>query len=95
MVHTVDRSVLSVHPSASSAPSVDRAVSFGGPGGPVCSEVKAALYNEEKKPKVVGIIGGLGGRDVTVADFKDIINQGIEISSKGSDTEFEMYGVRE
>ena len=74
---------------------VDRALSFGGPGGPVCSEVKAALYSETKKPKVVGFVGGLGGRHINVDGFKDMINRGTEISQKGSETEFEMYGVRE
>ena len=74
---------------------LDRAVSFGGPGGPVCSEVKAALYHQEKKPKVIGFVGGLGGRDITPAGFENIINRGIEISQKGSEQEFEMFGVRE
>ncbi|MDD5037917.1 MAG: transketolase C-terminal domain-containing protein [Dehalococcoidales bacterium] len=74
---------------------LDRAVSYGGPGGPVCSEIKSALYNEARKPKVVSIVGGLGGRDITVADFENIIKRGIEISQKGSGEEFEMYGVKE
>jgi len=73
----------------------DRAISFGGPGGPVCSEVKAALYGEAKKPKVIGFVGGLGGRDITPAEFEEIVNKGIEISQKGSDKEFEIFGVRE
>jgi pyruvate ferredoxin oxidoreductase alpha subunit len=74
---------------------LDRAISFGGPGGPVCSEVKAALYGEAKKPKVIGFVGGLGGRDITPAEFEEIVNRGIEISQKGSDKEFEIFGVRE
>jgi pyruvate ferredoxin oxidoreductase alpha subunit len=74
---------------------LDRAISFGGPGGPVASEVKAALYNLTRKPKVVGFVGALGGRDITVSGFKDIINKGIEIADKGSDNEYEIYGVRE
>jgi pyruvate ferredoxin oxidoreductase alpha subunit len=74
---------------------LDRAISFGGPGGPVCSEIKSALYNEKKKPKVVGIVGGLGGRDITVAGFEAITNRGVEIAQKGSEQEFEMFGVRE
>jgi pyruvate ferredoxin oxidoreductase alpha subunit len=74
---------------------LDRAISFGGPGGPVCSEVRSALYGEDKKPKVIGFVGGLGGRDITPAGFEEIINRGIEISQKGSDHEFEIYGVRE
>ncbi len=74
---------------------MDRALSFGGPGGPVCSEVKAALYGEKKRPKVVSFVGGLGGRAISPEGFKDIINQGIEVAQQGSDSEFEMYGVRE
>ena len=74
---------------------LDRAVSFGGPGGPVCSEIKAALYDEAKRPKIVGVVGGLGGRDISPSDFVSIINRGIEISQTGSEQEFEMFGVRE
>ncbi len=74
---------------------LDRALSFGGPGGPVCSEVRSALYHEEKKPKVIGFVGGLGGRAISIDGFKKIINRGIEIAQKGSEQEFEMFGVRE
>ena len=74
---------------------LDRALSFGGPGGPVCSEIRSALYLEDKKPKVIGFVGGLGGRDITPAGFEDIVNRGIEISQMGSEQEFEMFGVRE
>ncbi len=74
---------------------IDRAISFGGPGGPVASEVKAALYDQAKKPKVVSFIAGLGGRDITVSGFQDIIHKGMEIADKGSQNEYEIYGVRE
>jgi pyruvate ferredoxin oxidoreductase alpha subunit len=74
---------------------LDRALSYGGPGGPVCSEVKSALYNLKKKPKVVSFVGGMGGRDITVAGFETIVNRGIEIAQKGSEQEFEIFGVRE
>ncbi len=74
---------------------LDRALSFGGPGGPVCSEIKSALYGEEKKPKVVSFVGGLGGRDISVGGFTEIIKRGIEIAKKGSESEFEFFGVRE
>jgi pyruvate ferredoxin oxidoreductase alpha subunit len=74
---------------------MDRAISFGGPGGPVASEVKAALYNQVKKPKIVSYVISLGGRDTTVSDFKDIIKKGIEIAAKGSKNEYEIYGVKE
>jgi pyruvate ferredoxin oxidoreductase alpha subunit len=74
---------------------LDRAISYGGPGGPVASEVKSAFYNQENKPKIISFVGGLGGRDVMVSDFKNIINKGIEISRTGSKNEYEIYGVRE
>ncbi len=74
---------------------LDRALSFGGPGGPVCSEIKSALYHLERKPKIVSFVGGLGGRDISVAGFEEIINRGIEISQTGSTREFEIFGVRE
>lgn len=74
---------------------LDRCISFGGPGGPVASEVKSALYNQENRPKVVSLVGGLGGRDVTPSDFENMVNRGIEIASTNTGAEFEMIGVRE
>ena len=61
----------------------------------MASEVKAALYNLPKKPKVVSFVAGLGGRDITVSGFQDIIHQGKEIAEKGSKNEYEIFGVRE
>ena len=74
---------------------LDRALSFGGPGGPVCSEIKAALYQEDKRPKIVSFVGGLGGRDISASGFEEIVDRGIEISRTGSAHEFEIFGVRE
>jgi len=74
---------------------LDRSISFGGPGGAVCSEIKAALYNEPKKPEIVSFIGGLGGRDISVAGFVEIIEKGVAIARNGSESEYERFGVRE
>ncbi len=73
----------------------DRAFSLGGQSGPVCAEVRSALYNETRKPKVTNIIGGLGGRVVTVAGLEEIIKKGVAMDEKGSKQEFEISGVRE
>lgn len=73
---------------------LDRAISMG-MGGPVASEVKSALYQLDKKPRIVSFVGGLGGRDISPANFVSIINRGIEISNQGSNREFEIFGVRE
>jgi pyruvate ferredoxin oxidoreductase alpha subunit len=74
---------------------LDRSISSGGPGGPVASELKAALYNEADKPAVVSFIGGLGGRDITVDGFEQLITDGMRIAASGTDKEYEMIGVRE
>jgi len=72
----------------------DRCISFGGPGGPVCSEIRSALYDEEARPRVAGLVGALGGRDMSVRDFEFVIDRGREIAEKGSDEIFELVGVR-
>jgi len=71
----------------------DRCISFG-MGGPVFSEVRSALYDEEPRPKVVGIIGGLGGRDMSEEDFEYVIDRGMEIAEKGSERMLETVGIR-
>jgi pyruvate ferredoxin oxidoreductase alpha subunit len=71
----------------------DRCISFG-LGGPVFSEIRSALYDEEPRPKVVGIIGGLGGRDMSGENFDYVINRGKEIAEKGSDRMLETVGIR-
>jgi len=73
---------------------LDRALSYGAMG-PVCSEIKSALYNEEKRPKIVSFVGGLGGRDISASGFEQLVNRGIEIAQKGIEQDFEMFGVRE
>ncbi|MFH1560377.1 MAG: transketolase C-terminal domain-containing protein [Chloroflexota bacterium] len=74
---------------------LDRSLSVGGQGGPVCSEVKSALYQEERRPQVSSFIGGLGGRDMSPEEFEYIIDRGEEISGKRGGEEFEIIGVRE
>ncbi|TET87450.1 MAG: pyruvate ferredoxin oxidoreductase [Dehalococcoidia bacterium] len=74
---------------------LDRCLSFGAHNAPVCSEIRAALYPQEKKPKVVGFIGGLGGRDISVEEFKQMVSRGLERAEKGIEEEAEIIGVRE
>jgi len=73
---------------------LDRSIS---PGGlpPVCSEVQAALYPLAVKPNVVSFVGGLGGRDISVEGFMDLIHRGVKRAEQGKLDEFEMIGVRE
>jgi len=74
---------------------IDRATSYGGPGGPVASELRAALYGEEKQPSVVNFIAGLAGRDVAPRDFEKMADLVLEGKAKTRQEEYQIYGVRE
>ena len=74
---------------------IDRAVSVGGPGGPVASEVKAALYGVDGHPIVYNFVAGISGRDVAPSDFVKMVDKAeIEIE-EGNKEGYEIYGVRE
>jgi len=74
---------------------VDRAVSHGATGGPVGIEVRSALYQSNKRPKVVNFIAGLSGRDVTVDDFVELFEKTYEAINKKPKFSYEIYGVKE
>jgi len=73
---------------------LDRAISVGGIGGPVCSEIKAALYGQTKRPKVFSFIAGLGGRDVSPEHFEEIVRQALKMKGKRKMEEFTPIGIR-
>ena len=73
---------------------LDRAMSLGGPA-PVCSEIRAALYTSDKRPQVASIVGGLGGRDISPADFEKLVEIGLEQIKAGRTADTIMFGVRE
>ena len=70
---------------------MDRALSTGGAGGPVATDIKSILYGEKKKPRVLNVVAGLGGRDLTVGDFVNMFG----LANKKKNEIFEFYGVRE
>jgi pyruvate ferredoxin oxidoreductase alpha subunit len=74
---------------------LDRAVSFGGAGGPVAGEVRSALYNVEDSPYIASFIAGLGGRDITVDDFIGMVDQAEAMAKANEIHEYKMIGVRE
>jgi len=73
---------------------LDRCFSFGGPGGPVASELRAALYDVDPRPKVVSFIGGIGGREVDADAFAYMIDRGNEVARTGSNDLYEPILVR-
>lgn len=74
---------------------VDRALSFGGPGGPIASELRSCLYTLSDRPAVVSFIAGLSGRDITIEDFYTIVADTEKVLSSGYTDEYKMIGVRE
>ena len=70
---------------------MDRAISFGGAGGPVATEIKSFFFHDKGRPRIVDFLMGLGGRDVTVEDFIAMV----ERAKKKKDETYEYYGVRE
>jgi pyruvate/2-oxoacid:ferredoxin oxidoreductase alpha subunit len=55
---------------------IDRNISYGH-GGIFAQEIKSVLYNQEHKPPLWGYVTGMGGRDVTVENIKEIVNDTI------------------
>lgn len=53
---------------------LDRNISFGGEGI-FSQEIKAALYGMDPKPKILDVIAGLGGLDVTPGDLNDLYHK--------------------
>ncbi len=74
---------------------VDRALSPGGTCGPVAEEIKAALYAERGRPKVFNFVAGLGGRDVTVEHFEEMVSKAFAYATKRPKQLYDMIGVRE
>jgi pyruvate ferredoxin oxidoreductase alpha subunit len=75
---------------------IDRAVSFGGPGGPVAGEVRGALYGRDGAPLVINFIAGLAGRDVTPEDYMAMYERALEMGEADSRQEhYTLYGARE
>jgi pyruvate ferredoxin oxidoreductase alpha subunit len=75
---------------------IDRAVSFGGPGGPLASEVRTTLYGEDAMPVITNFICGLGGRDISPKDFIAMAEKSEQMAkNKVRQEDYIIYGVRE
>jgi pyruvate ferredoxin oxidoreductase alpha subunit len=77
---------------------IDRDYSFGSPfgSGVVANEVRAGLYNSEKRPPLIGFIFGLGGREVTIENVTKAVEL-CEHAARTGKTDKGTYwlGVRE
>ena len=73
---------------------VDRNVSFGMEGA-LFTEIKSSLYALDEKPKVLGFVAGLGGRDVRVRDFAKMGRKAFEsISNDKKYPDEEWVGLK-
>jgi pyruvate ferredoxin oxidoreductase alpha subunit len=73
---------------------IDRALMLNGLCGPVCAEIKAALFNEQQRPQIRNFVAGLGGRDVTVQNFEEMVEKATS-SNPGESVAYEIINVRE
>lgn len=71
----------------------DRSAGLGGQGGPVWSEVCAAIKDVECD--VRHYVGGLGGRDVTTKNIEKIFNELLEIKEGTRDQHTEWIDLKE
>ncbi len=62
---------------------LDRSDSFSSEGGPLYTEIKAALYDSDIKPLISNYIYGLGGRDIFPADINKVYSDLQEILKAG------------
>jgi len=62
---------------------LDRSSSPGAFGAPLFTEIRSALYDYEKRPKLVNYVYGLGGRDIKTEHFKEVAGKLERIADSG------------
>ena len=60
----------------------DKAISYGYQG-PICADLKAALFSAEDAPFVYGAVCGLGGRDVSPAQLAEAVRSALADAEAG------------
>lgn len=74
---------------------LERALSLGSNTGPLASDIVNSLYDRPTQPKVLDIVAGLGGRDISPESIEKIFRTGLEATSRPTGLEMEFVGVRE
>lgn len=70
---------------------MDRCESYNGNGGPLGSEVPAALFKNKVMIEAVNYIYGLAGRDFTIKDVKDVFAELEDMIENGKTVEQYQY----
>ena len=60
---------------------LEKAVAYGIGSGPVFSEIRDVLYSMKEKPKVIGIVAGLGGVDIRIKQINKAIDDSKEMKN--------------
>ncbi len=74
---------------------IDRCLPPGALCGPVGAELRSLFYKIPGSPKIFSFVAGLGGRDVTVARFEEIVDKANKYAKKRPKELYEVIGVRE
>jgi len=77
---------------------VDRDFAHGSPdnGGILMHEVRSCLYPAKNRPAIVNFMGGLGGRDLSIADAQKMYETTQQAAKKDSMDDFVTWiGLRE
>lgn len=80
--------------SAKAVAVFEKCLSFGAATNPLALEVRAALYDQPKRPLVTDFVIGLGGRDVPPSTLVDGYNKTKQYLEKGKAPLYETLGVR-
>ncbi len=70
---------------------MDRCESYNGNGGPLGSEVPAALFKHKVMIEAVNYIYGLAGRDFTISDVKSVFAELEDMLENGTEVEQYQY----
>ncbi|MCF7948830.1 MAG: pyruvate ferredoxin oxidoreductase [Spirochaetia bacterium] len=74
---------------------LDRAESFSNQGGPLFSEIRAAMYSSGQRPPIADYIYGLGGRDMTPGLIEEVFRDLDKVAKTGKVEQSVHYiGVR-
>ncbi len=74
---------------------IDRCLPPGALCGPVGAELRSLFYKIPGAPKIFSFVAGLGGRDVTVERFQEIVDKARQFAKKRPRELYEVIGVRE
>jgi pyruvate ferredoxin oxidoreductase alpha subunit len=74
---------------------LDRAIAYGSHGGVLFNDVRSAFYEQQKKPKILNYIYGLGGRELSVDMVLKVFEDMIKLSKGKEIKQIQYLGVRD